>query len=184
MKRLLILCGTAALMLVPAAVAAHSQPLSFYTSGYSVFSSTVSQQGGITNPTGCGWNSTDFEDHEAGLNSSLAAGQSVTDTVCLVLDGTPHVVYSQVASESGKLNMTISFTTGQSYTVAPTFDSRLGKWSYLISVPTPVFAVSDASVQPVGSGWGVPMTATMKLSNPTSKAATKVVYGWGYGPQG
>jgi hypothetical protein len=192
LKRLLLICGLC-LLAAPAAWAAHAQPLAFYDS-LAHLSQSVSQQPGVTNPTAfgtykdpfpCGWDAQDSRQRDAVLNSELAGGATVTDTMCLFQDWSPRVIVTNIAASSPDLSLTVAFNTGGSTAVTPTYDSRLRLWVYKACVIAPTYQPGDPALQTIaGSNGGVavPTTVSLTITNPSSKTAGTVRYYWGYSP--
>lgn len=186
MKRLLVLCGLAALLVAPVAHANHSQPLAFFTSHASL-SQTISQQPGAINPTLfgdlCVWDVNDYMQRDAVLNSALASGVSVSDSLCVYADWTAHTLRSEIAADSPNMVLRLSVSTGGSYIVTPAvFDKRLGLWMYRTCLNVPTYQSGDPLLQSIaGSNGGVavPTTVTLAASNPSSKQIAKIRYNWG-----
>jgi hypothetical protein len=158
-KRLLIICGLAALILVPVAFAGHSQPLGFIT-GPSVYTA------------GCVTASGDYLERDALANSELSAGTTVTDSICVMDNEFSHAVHTQLGASSNAMVLTVAFSTGGSFTITPVFDKRIGLWMYRSCTPVP----STLS--------GLPLQATLSASNLSRRSVSKISYDWWAGPDG
>jgi opacity protein-like surface antigen len=190
-KRLLIICGLAALLLVPAAFAAHAQPLSFISNNHANFAAAVSQQPGVVNPlraedgaaAACGWDQADAWQRQAVLNSSLAGGATATDRLCLYQDTAARVVYAQLASPSSGLSVRLTMSDGLAAQAQATWDQGSRTWVYRACFPVDTFA-SGPEVAGSNGGWAVTTTATLSVTNPSGKSASGITALWGYEPPG
>jgi hypothetical protein len=194
LKRLLLVCGLC-LLAVPAAWAAHSQPLAFFSS-ISHLSVSVSQQPGVSNPTvfqtvenrdlACVWDAADDWTRTAVLNSVLDVGANASDHVCVLQDWAVRHVQTHLIASSPDLAVSVTTTAGIS-SVAPVFDKASRSWFYDACVNLPTFQAGDPALVsvPNSNGGVAVMTApTVTIANPTSRQVAKIVGSWGVYPNG
>lgn len=129
--RKLLVAAASLIVLLSAAVAGASNPPPFNWNRVSTLMlQSLDTPGniGAYNTTGCVWNDEDYQLDTAG--GKLAAGQSSTDTLCLVTDmchdgACPHTVQVQVANSSQVLNVQLSDTNGNVWIASPVKGSTL-----------------------------------------------------------
>lgn len=175
MKRLLILAGAVVLAAASVSPALAAKPrisgpnTNFtFVRQYLTVASTVEQQPGVVNPTGCLWSTDDNTQWQA-LSATIQAGGSSATADCLIADQDLHMQGVRVGSPSPSLVVTITY---QPQNVTFTLPARAvsGEYEYRGCVVGPVYGQGDPQTGIIpnsNGGWGLQTSIVISVTNPT-----------------
>lgn len=172
------------------AFASKSQPFQFTLGGFEV-ESCVEQEsppaspvcssptGNVVNPTPCVWTVDQYINRQG--YGDLASGAAASDHICLIADGVlrvggePHWIIVDVSATSPNLNITLSDSAGQSWTlISVAADNQT--YTYSLCEPGPTFD-SYPTIPDSNGGWGVKVDYTLTVANP-GRTTHGVRAGW------
>lgn len=150
----------------------------------------------VTNPTTCMWDTDDWFEYTSS-GSSLAAGASTSISDCSyesTSSGDPnvsqnsviHAAYLDITAPSPNLQVKETYSwTGGSHTFAPSAVWNPSTKRYDYRACMLITGVANGTWEQVpgsNGGWGVPVTITAAVANPSSRAVSNVggviQYGW------
>ena len=130
----------------------------------------------VTNPTMCAWDADDSRS-TGFVGGVLPAGETVTASKCVIVDGMPHAVWFNVLARSSSLIVETRFDP-QGYVFQATAVSKARGYEYWTCSLGPEYDNSAVPSLPeiTGSngGRGEYSTVTVRITNPTNRAVHKV----------
>ncbi len=131
----------------------------------------------VLNNTGCAWDADDTRSM-GDTNASLAAGETVSGTKCLIADWMEHAVFFDVNAHSRDLIVRLSFEPQGYILQANPVALAKGGYDYWICTDGPDYDRTSLDLQPIPDsgfgGVGVPTTFTASIINPTGRTIRKV----------
>lgn len=127
----------------------------------------------VWNPTPCAW---DFDDHGDYLRGGyLDPGTSATATACLIANENPllgwswaiHPNYRFTVFADRALSVTLCYQPGLCFPL-----SVIGSYRYEVCIAGPFYGHDSPLIQTIpdsNGGWGVPTTATLTVTNTSSR---------------
>ena len=127
----------------------------------------------VVNNTGCVWDADDSRSMGF-LDSTLAAGETVSGSKCYIADWQDRQFYVNAFSKSPDLVVTLEVQPlGFAFTLIPSFDSAVRRYRYEMCFRQADYDRDYPNFQPIPDsgfgGVGVPQTITVSIRNPTNR---------------
>ena len=125
----------------------------------------------VVNNTGCAWDADDSRSMGF-VDSTLAAGETVTGSKCYIADWEDRQFYVNILSKSPKLVVTLDALRFD-FTLSPSYDSSIRRYRYEMCWNRADYDRDYPNFQPIPDsgfgGVGVPTTITVSVGNPTNR---------------